>query len=229
MEAGQGITLVSLPAGRRQGEGAPRALGITITYGVLGAVLAAYVVMLVVFRNSSESSFLNNWAIDGFEVVVALLCIARAFIGGPLRPVAITLGAGLLAWSLGDVLWSAETLGGGNPTTPSPADLFYLLFYPLACVAIILLMRVEVRKQPLTAWLDGIMTGLGAAAVVAAFAFDTIAGRERASADRHHAFRVSDRGPDSARHGGRRPGNAPVMAECNVADTRPRLCTRGGR
>ena len=90
---------------------------------------------------------------------------------------AIALGAGLLAWSLGDVLWSIETLGGGNPPTPSPADAFYLVFYPLACVAIILLMRIEVRKLPLTAWLDGIMTGLGAAAVVAAFAFDTISRR----------------------------------------------------
>ena len=174
MEADQGFSLVSLPAGRRQGERAPRALGISITYGVLGAVLAAYVVVLMAFPNSSESSFLNNWAVDGFEVVVALLCMARAFAGGPLRPVAIVLGAGLLAWSLGDVLWSAETLGGGNPPTPSPADLFYLLFYPLAWLAIILLMRIEVRRLPLTAWLDGIMTGLGAAAIVAAFAFDTI-------------------------------------------------------
>ena len=165
---------MSLPAGRRQDARARRALGISITYGVFGAVLATYVVMLVAFANSGPSSFLNNWAVDGFEVVVALLCVARAFAGGPLRPVAITLGAGLLAWSLGDVLWSAETVGGGNPPTPSPADLFYLLFYPLACVAIILLMRTEVRRLPLTAWLDGIMTGFGAAAIVASFAFDSI-------------------------------------------------------
>jgi diguanylate cyclase len=163
-----------MPAGRRQGDRVPMALGISIAYGVLGTVLAAYVVMLIVDPSSRESSFLNDWVVDGFEVVLALLCIARAYVGGPLRPVAIALGTGLLAWSLGDVLWSIETLGGGNPATPSPADAFYLLFYPLACVAIILLMRIEVRKLPLTAWLDGIMTGLGAAAVVAAFAFDTI-------------------------------------------------------
>jgi diguanylate cyclase len=171
---GQSVLLVNQPAGRRQGDHAPTALAIWIAYGVLGALLVAYVVMLIVYKNGWASSFLNNWVVDGFEVVVALLCIARAFAGGPLRPVALALGAGLLAWSLGDVLWSIETLGGGNPATPSPADAFYLLFYPLACVAIILLMRIEVRRLPLTAWLDGIMTGLGAAAVVAAFAFDTI-------------------------------------------------------
>ena len=137
-------------------------------------MLAAFVVMFAAFPKSGQSFLFTNWAIDGFEVVVALLCLARALTGGPLRPVAIALGAGLLSWSLGDVLWSAETIGGGNPPTPSPADLFYLLFYPLACVAIILLMRIEVRRLPLTAWLDGVMTGLGAAAIVAAFAFDTI-------------------------------------------------------
>ena len=120
---GQRVALDLLPAGRRHDDRAPMTPGISIAYWVLGVLLAAYVVMLLVYRNGQESSFLNNWVVDGFEVVVALLCIARAIRGGPLRPVAIALGTGLLAWSLGDVLWSTETLGGGNPSTPSPPDL----------------------------------------------------------------------------------------------------------
>ena len=131
--------------------------------------------MLLAHLEGEWWAFVNNWVTDGFELVVALLCIARAIFGGRLRFVALALGCGLLAWSLGDVLWSVETLGGGNPPTPSIADAFYLLFYPLACVAIFLLVRIEVKRLPMTAWLDGAMTGLGAAAVVAAFAWDTIA------------------------------------------------------
>ena len=147
-----------------------------IAYGFLGVLLGAYVLMLLLAHPGSRwPNLLENWAVDGFELVVALLCIARALTPGPRRSVALALGAGLLTWSLGDIGWSVETLGGHEPSTPSPADLFYILFYPLACLAIVLLMRKEVQRLPLTSWLDGIMTGLGAAAVVAAFAFDTIA------------------------------------------------------
>jgi len=146
-----------------------------VAYCVLAVLLAAYSVMLLVHVDTPWSSFVNNWGVDAFELVAAGLCIARAVVGGPLRSVALVLGIGLLAWTMGDILWSIETIGGGNPPTPSPADIFYLLFYPLACVAIVLLMRTQVGRLPLTAWLDGVMTGLGAAAVVAAFAFDTIA------------------------------------------------------
>ena len=130
-----------------------------IAYGFLGALLGAYVLMLLLANPGGRSSnFLGNWVVDGFELVVALLCVARALTGGPRRFVALALGTGLLAWSLGDILWSVETLGGRDPSTPSPADLFYILFYPLACAAIVLLMRKEVKRLPVTSWLDGIMT-----------------------------------------------------------------------
>ena len=147
-----------------------------IAYGFLGVLLGAYVLTLLLGNPGGRwSNFLDNWVVDGFELFVALLCLTRALTAGPRRSVAFALGAGLLSWSLGDILWSVETLGGHDPSTPSPADLFYILFYPFACLAIVLLMRKEVKRLPLTSWLDGIMTGLGAAAVVAAFAFDTIA------------------------------------------------------
>ena len=147
-----------------------------IPYGILGILLGAYAVMLLL-RDSGGgwSNVVGNWGVDGFELVIALLCMARGLTDGPRRSVALALGAGLLAWSLGDILWSIETLGGHSPSTPSPADLFYILFYPLACLAVVLLIRTQVKSVTLTSWLDGIMTGLGAAAVVAAFAFDTIA------------------------------------------------------
>jgi diguanylate cyclase (GGDEF)-like protein len=172
---GQSVAL-NVPAARRPHvDSAPAGRAFLIAYSVLGALLAAYIVMLLVRVDTPWSALVNNWGVDAFELAAAGLCIARAVVGGPLRSGALVLGVGLLAWTTGDLLWSVETIGGGNPATPSPADIFYLLFYPLACVAIVLLMRTQVGRLPLTAWLDGVMTGLGAAAVVAAFAFDRIA------------------------------------------------------
>ena len=44
------------------------------------------------------------------------MCLVRAVYGGAIRPVALTLGLGLLVWSLGDVVFTLQTLGG------APAD-----------------------------------------------------------------------------------------------------------
>jgi diguanylate cyclase (GGDEF)-like protein len=130
--------------------------------------------MLLAHPTGWWPSFVKNWGIDGLELGAAGLCTARAFVGGRLRPVALAFGAGLLAWAAGDVVWSIETMGGATPPTPSWADALYLLFYPCAFVGVILIMRLEVRRLPLATWLDGAVAGLGAAAAISVFAFDTI-------------------------------------------------------
>ena len=84
------------------------------------------------------------------------------------------MGLGLLAWSIGDILFTLESRGGASPPTPSPADAFYLMLYPLAYLAIMLLIRGEIRSFKASVWLDGAVAGLGAAAIVCAFVFDTI-------------------------------------------------------
>ena len=143
-------------------------------YGMFGAFLACFVAILVVHPQGWFWTFFVNWVIDGFEVLIAVMCLVRAAFGGTIRPVALALGLGLLAWSLGDVAFTVQSLGGGNPPTPSWDDALYLLFYPLTYVGVILLLRMEVRKVPLASWLDGVVAGLGAATVTAAFVFETI-------------------------------------------------------
>ena len=46
--------------------------------------------------------------------------------------------------------------------------------YPLAYLAVMLLIRSEVRSFKASIWLDGAVAGLGAAAMCRAFVFDTI-------------------------------------------------------
>lgn len=123
---------------------------------------------------SSRGTGIRRWLVAAVELIASGLCLARGLLWRSRRAVALTLGAGLLAWALGDVALTIESLGGATPPTPSPADAFYLAFFPLAYVAVVLFVRQQVSQLTAPSWLDGAVAGLGAAAVCAAFAFDSV-------------------------------------------------------
>ncbi|HEY8081377.1 MAG TPA: hypothetical protein VIE15_04740, partial [Acidimicrobiales bacterium] len=148
------------------------------TFAALGAVLCGYLVVLLTRGSDHRWVWLDGWTVCALEIVAASLCIARGIHRHANRVAFVVLGAALMAWALGDVLLTAESLGGASPSTPSFADLFYLAFYPLAYVGTVLLIR-NAMTQHLSKpnWLDGAVAGLGAAAVCAAFAFHSLLGQ----------------------------------------------------
>ncbi len=131
---------------------------------------------LIVRPAGAYSGALDGWAVDAFETILCVLAFARAVRSSSRRAVSLALGAAMLAWTLGDVALTIESLGGATPSTPSVADGFYLAFYPFAYLALVLLMRRGASKIMPATWLDGGIAGLGAAALCAAFAFGSIAG-----------------------------------------------------
>ena len=101
----------------------------------------------------------------------------------------------MLMWALGDVALTVESLGGGQPPTPSIADVFYLLFFPLAYLGLALRLRREPTRLVPATWLDGLVAGLGSAALCAAFAFHSIqhlAGNGTAGVATNLAYPVGD-------------------------------------
>jgi diguanylate cyclase (GGDEF)-like protein len=144
-------------------------------FGLLGLLFVSYLGWLIVTPQFNFSPILNGWLPDGFELAVAVLCLARGLLRQQGRVVAFALGIGLLSWAIGDTLWTAQTLGGASPPSPSWSDAFWLGFYPPAYVAVVLFMRREVRRIGDSSWLDGAVAGLGAASVCAAFAFQSLA------------------------------------------------------
>jgi diguanylate cyclase (GGDEF)-like protein len=146
---------------------------IWIVYGVMGVLLAAYFARELSGANH-YSSLVDGWMVAGFELVASGLCLGRGLVRRPGRAVALVLGVALLCWSAGDVAITIEALGGATPSAPSPADAFYLAFFPLAYVAVVLLMRGGTRRLSTPSWLDGAVAGLGAAAICAAFAFPSL-------------------------------------------------------
>ncbi len=143
-------------------------------YAVLGALVAAYVVSYAVRGADQSWPIVDNWCVAGFELTVGVICLLRIRTRRSGRAFPLALGAGLVSWGIGDLLLAAESLHGAKPSVPSPADVFYLGFYPLAYVALMLLVRDEVKRFDAATWLDGAVAGLGAAAVLAAFAFHAV-------------------------------------------------------
>ena len=146
-----------------------------MTYAVMGVLLVAYLVLLLVDPDLAHSDAVGGWGVNLFELVGGFMCIAAGRRRTTARAAApVFLGISLVAWSLGDLLLTIESLGGATPPAPSPADALYLLFFPLAYVALALMVRGEVRHLSTPNWLDGAVAGFGAATFCAAFAFRAI-------------------------------------------------------
>ena len=143
-------------------------------YGVLGALLVVYLVAVLSRNMNQQWAWLDGWSVCAFEVVASGLCIARGLARQTGRAAPLLLGFGLLSWAIGDFFLNAESIGGATPPTPSAADLFYLLFYPLAYIATVQLLQKALGRKARPNWLDGVVAGLGAAALCAAFAFGSI-------------------------------------------------------
>ena len=107
----------------------------------------------------------ETWFYEGLELLAALGVLARAIFVRAERTAWFFIGAGLLATTIGDVLF--DFWYGGTPPFPSVADVAYLVFYPLVYVGIVLLLRRRVSTFSPSLWLDGLMAATAAGALAA--------------------------------------------------------------
>ena len=117
---------------------------IWVVYGLLAVLLVAYLISEVARPDGKTWPWLDNWGVAVFEIVASGLCILRGITARRARVVPITLGLGLMAWSLGDLVLAIESAGGATPPSPSVADAFYICFYPITYAALMLLVRRKV-------------------------------------------------------------------------------------
>ena len=59
-----------------------------------------------------------------------------------------------LSWGIGEVYWTIFIEGNASAPYPSPADVGYLAFYPLAYVGLAMLVRAQGARDQVAA-LDG--------------------------------------------------------------------------
>lgn len=154
-------------------------------YAVAAVLVLAYLVSELLRSNADSWPAVDNWGVAIFEIVLSAICVARGLVrrhrSRTARAVPILLGSGLMAWSLGDLV--LPIAGSSGNATPLLANVFYICFYPLTYIGVMLRLHLRARRITAETWLDGIIAGLGAAAVVSAFLFHTILRAAGGSAD----------------------------------------------
>jgi diguanylate cyclase (GGDEF)-like protein len=111
---------------------------------------------------------------NGLLVIGALLCLLRAIWLPHERAAWLTLGAGLGAWATGTILFSVDptsVTGHGFPALP---DVLWIAFYPLAFLALGLLVKARARLFYPSLWLDGLVGALAISALAAQFVLPPI-------------------------------------------------------
>jgi diguanylate cyclase (GGDEF)-like protein len=126
---------------------------------------------------SGLDTAINGVVYDSVVVGAGLACLTRAMRGGPERGAWLAIGASILAWGAGEIWWTLYIEGNANAPYPSPADLGYLSFYPLAILGLYLLVRARSAELDRRLWMDGVIAALGTGALGAALIFEFVADR----------------------------------------------------
>ncbi len=122
-------------------------------------------------------SALSSVVYDAVVLGAGVACLVRASAFGRERRAWILIGLSILIWGAAEVYWAIFIEGNADAPYPSPADVGYLLFYPLAYAGLALLVRARAHEMNWRLWMDGAIAALGTAALGAAFVFDFVAGK----------------------------------------------------
>jgi diguanylate cyclase (GGDEF)-like protein len=152
----------------------PRRAWSHAAFAACAAWLALYELRAVFAPALDAGPLTSRFAHIAVLLVSSALILVKGWSAGRERTAWLLIGAGVTAWSLGElyytaVLWDAEVIA-----IPSPADIGFLLLPPLALAGILLLLRARARAVPRTLWVDGVIAGLAVGALSAALVFDTV-------------------------------------------------------
>ncbi|HEX8741677.1 MAG TPA: diguanylate cyclase [Thermoleophilaceae bacterium] len=135
-----------------------------------GATMLYAVFLLSGIGGDSSSEQLAHWFNGVLLGIGAFLCLARSVLVGAQRSAWFVAGMALATWGAGETLFA---LGHSGSTFSTP-NMLSLSFYPLACLAMALLLRAQLKAFFTTLWLDGLAGALSASALVAAFVFPPV-------------------------------------------------------
>src|SRR3954447_18820496 len=140
---------------------------------VCGAFLVVQEVRVVGFGGASLGPLSSRGAHDVVLLAAALVCLARGVLVRTERAAWLLLGAGVLAWTGGEIYYTAVLWTASDPPIPSPADIGYLCFPLLALAGMIALLKSRAKVSP-ALLVDGVAAALAVSALSAAIVFQTV-------------------------------------------------------
>ena len=117
---------------------------------------------------------LNIGVYNNVMIGAGLACLARGVLRRPDRVAWLLAGVAVLAWGIGDTVWTFTVANMPNPPFPSYADIGFLCVYPPAYGSILLLLRGRIGRLHSSLWLDGVISGLAVASVGTAVVFQAV-------------------------------------------------------
>ena len=150
-----------------------------ILRGALAALLLGGTALVAIYRWSGLDAGLDL-AIGGilYDAVVlgaGVACLIRAASTSGEGRAWTLFGLAIISWGAAEVYWTVAIEGNPSAPYPSPADVGYLAFYPLAYAGLVVLVRARAHQLDWRLWMDGAIAALGTAALGAAFVFDFVA------------------------------------------------------
>src|SRR5436305_8280330 len=130
----------------------------------LALALVAYTAHTIFAIGDPVAGFWDR-VYNGIEFGAAAACLMRARALVQERRAWILLAVGMACFGLGDLYWTLVLTHAKTIPVPSPADAGYLLFYPFAYAALLVLVRTRSDRFSTGIWLEGLVGSLAVAAL----------------------------------------------------------------
>ncbi|MBM2822162.1 MAG: diguanylate cyclase/phosphodiesterase [Thermoleophilia bacterium] len=136
-------------------------------------IVFGYVLVHVAYTQfgfgQGHDELMTAWLYNVALVAAAAIPLLQAVRRPAERAVFVLFGLAILAWALGNIYWQLALSDLESAPFPSLADAGWLAFYPLAYVALVLVIKGRVTSFLPSVWLDGLISVLASAAFVVAF------------------------------------------------------------
>src|SRR3954449_5194418 len=137
------------------------------------AWLVVHELRVVFFPDVSLGPLSSRFAHDVVLLIAAVVCLSRAVLVRRERVAWLLLGTGVLAWTFGEIYYTAVLWDESSPPIPSPADAGYLLFPILVFAGMLTLLKSRAKVSP-ALLVDGVAAALAVSALSAAIVFQTV-------------------------------------------------------